>query len=56
MLERELFEPEHRIFRDAARQFCKTEIAPFHAQWERDGVVINVGRGPMTRSRPSPVV
>ena len=39
MLERELFEPEHRIFRDAVRQFCKAEIAPYHAQWERDGVV-----------------
>jgi alkylation response protein AidB-like acyl-CoA dehydrogenase len=39
MLERDLFEPEHRIFRDAVRQFCKTEIAPNHAQWERDGVV-----------------
>ena len=39
MLERDLFEPEHRIFRDAVRQFCKAEIAPFHAQWERDGMV-----------------
>jgi alkylation response protein AidB-like acyl-CoA dehydrogenase len=39
MLERELFEPEHRIFRDAVRQFCKAEIVPYHAQWERDGVV-----------------
>jgi long-chain-acyl-CoA dehydrogenase len=39
MLERDLFEPEHRIFRDAVRQFCKAEISPYHAQWERDGMV-----------------
>src|SRR5262245_56861454 len=39
MLPREIFEPEHRIFRDAVPQFCKNEIVPYHPQWEKDGVV-----------------
>src|SRR6516162_7648850 len=39
MIERSLFREEHNIFRDSVRRFMEREIAPFHAQWERDGVV-----------------
>lgn len=39
MIQRESLEPEHRMFRDAVRQFCKAEIVPHHAQWEVDGRV-----------------
>jgi len=39
MITRELFEPEHRLFREAVRKFCKAEIVPHHEQWERDGKV-----------------
>ena len=31
--------PEHEQFRVTARRFIEKEIAPFHAQWEKDGVV-----------------
>jgi alkylation response protein AidB-like acyl-CoA dehydrogenase len=30
---------EHRMFRDAVRQFVVREITPYHAQWEKDGIV-----------------
>lgn len=30
---------EHHAFRDMARRFVHTEIAPFHRQWEEDGHV-----------------
>src|SRR5260370_7937910 len=30
---------EHLMFRDAARQFVAREIVPYHAQWEKDGMV-----------------
>jgi acyl-CoA dehydrogenase len=30
---------EHEQFRTTARRFIDKEIAPFHAQWEKDGVV-----------------
>jgi alkylation response protein AidB-like acyl-CoA dehydrogenase len=39
MIPRTLFSDEHEMFRDAARRFIATEITPFHAQWEKDGVV-----------------
>jgi len=38
-MKRNIFEQEHHIFRDSFREFVKQEIAPFHAQWERDGIV-----------------
>jgi alkylation response protein AidB-like acyl-CoA dehydrogenase len=34
-----LHEPEHDAFRDAVRSFCAKHIAPFHEQWENDGIV-----------------
>ncbi|KJE96905.1 acyl-CoA dehydrogenase [Capsaspora owczarzaki ATCC 30864] len=37
--ERPQLTDEHRIFRDAARRFFETEVAPHHAKWEQDGMV-----------------
>jgi len=39
MLERTLYGEEHQAFRDTIRRFIEAEIAPHHAQWERDGQV-----------------
>ena len=39
MIERTLFREEHGIWRETVRRFVEKEIAPHHAQWERDGVV-----------------
>jgi alkylation response protein AidB-like acyl-CoA dehydrogenase len=36
---RDLFEPEHASFRQTVRIFFEREVVPFHADWERDGVV-----------------
>ena len=30
---------EHAAFRDMVRSFIAKEIAPYHEQWERDGMV-----------------
>lgn len=30
---------DHRMFRDQVRRFVDREIAPYHARWEKDGVV-----------------
>ncbi|MGA2043265.1 MAG: acyl-CoA dehydrogenase family protein [Roseiarcus sp.] len=39
MIERSLFREEHEIWRTTVRRFVDSEIVPFHAQWERDGIV-----------------
>src|ERR1700710_2328987 len=39
MIERTIFREEHLIFRESVRRFVDREIVPFHAQWEKDGVV-----------------
>jgi len=39
MIRRALFNPEHEAFRDTVRRFIDKEIAPYHAQWEADGIV-----------------
>ncbi|QNP50281.1 acyl-CoA dehydrogenase family protein [Diaphorobacter aerolatus] len=39
LIERSVFREDHEQFREAARRFFDKEIAPFHAQWERDGIV-----------------
>ncbi|MBE7412525.1 MAG: acyl-CoA dehydrogenase family protein [Leptospiraceae bacterium] len=33
------FTEEHKQFREMARKFFETEVAPFHEQWEKDGIV-----------------
>ena len=39
MIARSLFREEHEIWREAVRRFIASEIVPFHAQWEQDGIV-----------------
>ena len=34
-----LYEPEHDAFRDAVRSFCAKHVAPFHQEWEEQGIV-----------------
>ncbi|MBX6766498.1 MAG: acyl-CoA dehydrogenase family protein [Actinomadura rubrobrunea] len=36
---RDIFTEEHEAFRDMVRSFIAKEIAPYHEQWERDGIV-----------------
>ena len=38
-MQRSLYEPEHDAFRDSVRTFCEKQIAPFHADWEKEGIV-----------------
>jgi acyl-CoA dehydrogenase len=39
MIPRTIFAEEHRIFRAQCRSLFEKEFAPFHAQWEREGIV-----------------
>jgi alkylation response protein AidB-like acyl-CoA dehydrogenase len=39
MIERKLFNAEHDMWRESVRRFVEQEIVPFHAQWEKDGIV-----------------
>jgi len=39
MLPRDLFDADHELIRQTARQFCEREIAPYHEAWEKQGVV-----------------
>lgn len=39
MFPRDIFDPEHDLVRQTARQFCEQEIAPHHDAWEKDGIV-----------------
>ena len=39
MFQRSLFQNEHEMFRSSVRKFIEKEIAPFHAEWERQGIV-----------------
>ncbi len=39
MIPRTLFGPEHELFRDQVRRFIADEITPFHAEWEKEGIV-----------------
>ncbi|BCH23462.1 acyl-CoA dehydrogenase [Mesorhizobium sp. L-8-10] len=39
MIERTLFREEHEMFRHSVRKFVDKEIVPYHAQWEKDGIV-----------------
>ncbi|HEX5806984.1 MAG TPA: acyl-CoA dehydrogenase family protein [Macromonas sp.] len=38
MIKRSLFREEHEAFRDTVKKFIAKEIAPYHAQWEHDGI------------------
>ena len=39
MIERSLFSSEHDMWRTSVRRFHEKQIVPFHAQWEKDGIV-----------------
>lgn len=39
MIDRTLFREEHEMFRQSVRRFVEKEIVPYHAQWEKDGIV-----------------
>ncbi len=36
---RGLFSADHQLFRDTVRRFLERDVLPFHAQWERDGLI-----------------
>ncbi|MFM8599866.1 MAG: acyl-CoA dehydrogenase family protein [Mycobacterium sp.] len=36
---RNLFEPEHDLFRESYRAFLDKHVAPYHDQWEKDKIV-----------------
>src|SRR3546814_13653043 len=36
---RTIFSEEHEAFRDSVRRFIAKEITPYHARWEKDGIV-----------------
>ena len=33
------FTEEHHAFRDAVKRFMQTEVAPYHEEWEKQGMV-----------------
>jgi len=39
MIPRTLFSDEHEMFRTSVRRFIETEIMPYHAEWEKVGMV-----------------
>jgi acyl-CoA dehydrogenase len=39
VIARALFREEHDMWREVVRRFVATEIVPYHAQWEHDGIV-----------------
>jgi acyl-CoA dehydrogenase len=39
MISRTLFADEHELFRSSVRRFIETEIVPYHAEWEKEGMV-----------------
>lgn len=38
-MKRSLFHQEHDMFRHAFRRFVEKEVAPYHEQWEKEGMV-----------------
>ena len=39
LVQHTLYEPEHDAFRDAVRSFMTRHVEPFHAEWEKAGIV-----------------
>ncbi|MBS0469130.1 MAG: acyl-CoA dehydrogenase family protein [Proteobacteria bacterium] len=39
LIQRTIYREDHEQFREQARRFFEREVVPFHAQWERDGIV-----------------
>ncbi len=38
-MDRQLYESDHKLFRDAVRQFISKEVIPYYADWEAAGIV-----------------
>ncbi len=38
-MKRTIFNEEHDLFRAAVQKFIEKEVAPFHEQWEKEGIV-----------------
>lgn len=38
-MDRNIFDDEHRMFRDAVRRFVEKEVVPHHEDWEKAGIV-----------------
>ncbi|HLU99453.1 MAG TPA: acyl-CoA dehydrogenase family protein [Thermobifida alba] len=38
-MKRQLFTPEHDVFRETVRSFLAREVLPHYEQWEKDGIV-----------------
>ncbi len=38
-MDRNIFNDEHQMFRESVRRFIQKEIAPYHEQWEKEGIV-----------------
>ncbi|OLT29745.1 acyl-CoA dehydrogenase [Nocardiopsis sp. CNR-923] len=38
-MKRELFDSDHDLFRESVREFLTREVVPFHATWEKEGIV-----------------
>jgi len=39
MIPRQIFSPDHELFRATVRRFIEEHVTPFHAKWEKDGQV-----------------
>ena len=39
MIPRTLFSPDHEAFRDTVRRFIAEHVMPFHAGWEKEGMI-----------------
>lgn len=39
VIKREIFREEHEMWRETVRRFVEKEIVPFHAEWEKEGIV-----------------
>ena len=39
MIPRQIFSPDHELFRATVRRFIEEHVTPFHAHWEKDGQV-----------------
>ena len=39
LMKRIIFEEEHQMFRQAVKTFVERDVAPYHKQWEKDGIV-----------------
>ena len=41
-MRRSLYEAEHEDFRGTVRAWAEKNVVPFHDQWERDGIALEL--------------